>query len=51
MLRTAVERGVTFFDAAEASRACLKTDVIGLFYQHTFEGARYPEALQRMMDR
>jgi aryl-alcohol dehydrogenase-like predicted oxidoreductase len=34
LIRKAVERGVTFFDTAEASLKRLKVDAIDLFYQH-----------------
>src|SRR5947209_19685716 len=39
LIRGAVERGITFFDTAEAYGPCaslkrLKADVIDLFYQH-----------------
>jgi aryl-alcohol dehydrogenase-like predicted oxidoreductase len=51
LIRSAVDRGVTLFDTAEAYGPFTLRDIDNAASRITVEGARYPEHLERMTGR
>ena len=49
LLRAAFDRGVTFFDTAEVYGPHANEELVAV--QITIQGARYPEAMERMSNR